>query len=77
MKYRGEYASCIIIEKLIGLSVLQLFCRLLMRPCISYIDDLTTVPYVGDDSVAWRMFCSTAFADGGTVGLETCGSFVN
>jgi len=28
--------------------------------CTSYIDDFTTVPYTGDDTVAYRLFCTTA-----------------
>jgi hypothetical protein len=43
----------------------------------SHIHDLTTVPYIGDDSMVQRLFRKTALPDGGPVGAETCRSFVN
>jgi hypothetical protein len=45
--------------------------------CKPYTYDLTTVPYIGDDCVALRMFCTTAHRDDGPVTPETCRSFVN
>jgi hypothetical protein len=38
----------------------------------SFIDDLTTVPYIGDDNMAYRMFCTTALPDEEPVWPETC-----
>ena len=48
-----------------------------IRLCQSYIDDLTTVPYIVDDSTAYRLFCTTALPDDGPVRPETCTSFLN
>jgi hypothetical protein len=31
----------------------------------SIIDDLTTVPCIGDDNMVYRMFCTTALPDEG------------
>jgi hypothetical protein len=44
---------------------------------MSHIDDLTTAPCSGDESMAERLFCTTALSGGGPVGAETCRSFVN
>jgi len=48
-----------------------------IRLCKLYTYGLTTVPYIGDDSVALRLFCTTAHPDDGPVTPETSGSFVN
>jgi hypothetical protein len=48
-----------------------------IRLCKLYTYDLTTVPYIGDDSVALRLFCTTAHPDDGPVMPKTSGSFVN
>jgi hypothetical protein len=48
-----------------------------IRLCKLYNYDLTTVPYIGDDSVALRLFCTTAHTDDGPVMPETRWSFVN
>jgi hypothetical protein len=45
--------------------------------CKSYIDYPTTVPHIGGDSMAWRLFCTTALPDDGAARPETCKSFVN
>ena len=37
----------------------------------SYIDDLTTVPYIGDYSMALQLFCTTEPPDDGPVNPET------
>jgi hypothetical protein len=39
--------------------------------CTSHIDDFTTVPYIGDDNMAYRLFCTTALPDDGPVRPET------
>jgi hypothetical protein len=38
------------------------------------MNDLTTVPYIGDDSMSYRMFCTTALPNDGPVRPETCNS---
>jgi hypothetical protein len=48
-----------------------------IRLCKSYTYDLTIVPYIGGDSVALRLFCTTTHPDDGPVTPETCRSFVN
>jgi hypothetical protein len=40
----------------------------------SYTDDLTTVPYTGDDSTDLKLFCTTAWPDDGPVRPKTCSS---
>ena len=47
-----------------------------IRLCTSYVDDLTTVPCTGNDSMSQRMFRRIAVPDGGPVRLETCRSVV-
>jgi len=42
------------------------------RACKSYIDDLTTVPYIADDNMAQRLYCTAAHTDDGPVRPETC-----
>jgi hypothetical protein len=42
-----------------------------IHPCTSYIDDFITVPYTGDDTVACRLFCTTALPDDGPVRAGT------
>ena len=50
-------------------SYILVFCNfnLHIRHCKSYVNDLTTVPYIGDDSTVWRLFCTAAFSDNGPV----------
>ena len=56
--------------------MLQLLCRLRMRRCMSYIDDLTTVSYNVNYSRG-ECFVPLHPADDGPVGPETRESFVN
>jgi len=39
--------------------------------CISYIDDFTTVPYIGDDNIAYQLICTTALLHYGPLRPET------
>jgi len=39
--------------------------------CTSYIDDFITVPYIGDYSMAYRLFCTTALPHDGPLRPET------
>jgi hypothetical protein len=40
----------------------------------SYTDDLNTVPYIGDDSTHYKLFCTTAWPDDGPVRPKTYSS---
>jgi len=43
--------------------------------CKSYFDDLTTVPYIGNDSMACLLFCTAALSDDRGVRPATCRNF--
>lgn len=54
--------------------LVQLLCTYILH-CKSYIDDLTTASYIGDDSMAQRLFCTATLPDDEPVGPKICRSF--
>ena len=49
--------------------------NLCISHCKSYTEGLTTVPYIGDDGVAWRLFRTSALSDDGPVRTEKYRNF--
>ena len=51
--------------------------RVHIHLCKLYIDDFTTVSYIGDVSMAWRLFYTAALPDDRPMRGETCRSFIH